>query len=86
MFNLGRFGRVKPKAEGIEVRIREMMSAARVAAPRFAGARFRGAGKKASLTCPANSNCHWISAADRPIVIQIEGQTNAVISWSRADG
>jgi HTH-type transcriptional regulator/antitoxin HigA len=46
MFNLGWFGKKKPKADDIEFRIREMMSAARVTTPQFAGVRFRGADKK----------------------------------------
>lgn len=46
MFNLGWLGKVKPKAYDIEVCVRNLMSAARVPTPQFAGVRFRGAENK----------------------------------------
>lgn len=46
MFNLGWLGSVKPKADEIEVCVRNLMSAARVFTPQFAGVRFRGAENK----------------------------------------
>lgn len=46
MFKLGWLGEVKPKNDEIEVSIRELMSAARVSTPQFAGVRFRGTENK----------------------------------------
>lgn len=46
MFKLGWLGHIRPKADEIESRIRNLMSAARVSTPQFAGVRFRGADNK----------------------------------------
>lgn len=46
MFKLGWLGGVKPKADEIETRVRNLMAAAQVSTPQFAGVRFRGAENK----------------------------------------
>ncbi|WP_271437109.1 helix-turn-helix domain-containing protein [Lentibacter algarum] len=46
MFKLGWIGDVKPKVDEIEARIQNLMSAAMVQTPQFAGIRFRGAESK----------------------------------------
>jgi len=46
MFNLGWLGKIKPQADAIEGCVRNLMSAARVPTPQFAGVRFRGAENK----------------------------------------
>lgn len=46
MFRLGWLGTIKPKGDDVEVCIRELMSAAHVKVPQFAGVHFRGAESK----------------------------------------
>lgn len=75
MFNLGWLGEVKPKADEIEVYIRNLMSAARVSTPQFAGVRFRGAENKEPN--PYSVNAWLMKAMGEAINYESEHDFNA---------
>jgi len=77
MFKLGWLGNVKPKADEIEVCIRELMSAARITTPQFAGVRFRGAESKEPN--PYSVNAWLMKAVGDAIACESESDFDAEV-------
>lgn len=77
MFNLGWLGKVKPKADEIEISIRRLMTAAQVATPQFAGVRFRGTEKKEPN--PYSVNAWLMKAMSEAIACESEYDFNTEV-------